>query len=81
VEVLLDNLERRYRIDGQEAPAANVARLRPAFGPQRAVRVTDADWNVYVDHHQRATEDRRPRARKWTMPPWTHAVERRPPQR
>ena len=60
VDELLDNLERRYRIDGQAIPTANVARLRAAFGRQRAVRVTGADWNVYVDHHQCATEDRRP---------------------
>jgi integrase len=60
VDELLDNLERRYRIDGQDLPAANVARLRAAFGRQRAVRVTGADWNVYVDRQQQASEDRRP---------------------
>ena len=60
VDELLDNLERRYRIDGQDLPGANVARLRASFGRQRAVRVTGADWNVYVDHHQRATDEQTP---------------------
>ena len=60
VDELLDNLERRYRIDGQDLPAANVARLRAAFGRQRAARVTGADWNVYIDHHQRVTDEQSP---------------------
>ena len=60
VDELLDNLERRYRIDGQDLPAANVVRLRAAFGRLRAVRVTGADWNVYVDHQQRVTDERAP---------------------
>ena len=43
-----------------ELPAANLARLRAAFGRQRAVPVTGADWNACVDHHQQATDDRHP---------------------
>jgi integrase len=56
VSELLDNLARRYRIDGQTVPAANVARLRTAFGPQRAATVTGADWNVYVEKHRSTPE-------------------------
>jgi hypothetical protein len=56
VSELLANLERRYRIDGQTIPAANVERLRAAFGPQRAATVHGGDWNVYVEKHRRTAE-------------------------
>jgi integrase len=56
VSELLDNLERRYTIDGQTVPAANLARLRTAFGSQRAATVTGADWNVYVEKYRRTAE-------------------------
>jgi integrase len=53
---LLDNLQRRYKINGHAPQAANIARLRRAFGPQRAAGVTGADWNVYLDRHRRTPE-------------------------
>lgn len=58
VDTLLDNLERRYRIDGcaLEAITANVRRLRAAFGRRRAAEVTGYQWNAYVDGHRRMPE-------------------------